>query len=238
MRSILLVDTDTFCAHWFPLDGIKRLAGDRQLAVPAHEAGGMPLSGQGRHVVLHNGPVASSALGREHVEVIVPTIRTALPLVESLLAELFAALGAEKVFRVPRLLQRRHAFVQYGPVAVRASGREQVVIVWFAVRPSVAFEEIPRAQLLRAVRARKVLRVPRLAQRRYHLADDRLVARGATAFLRRVHALSVHLGGQTPEHAVQRRRRVYRLAGGVVTRLHGTGHSVYALCVIVADGIV
>lgn len=73
----------------------------------------MPLSGQGRHVVLHYGPVASSALGREHVEVIVSTIRPALSLVEPLLAELFAALGAEKVFRVPRLLQGRHAFLQH-----------------------------------------------------------------------------------------------------------------------------
>jgi len=56
------------------------------------------------------------------------------------------------------------------------------------------------------VGAREVFRVPRLAQGRYHLADDGLVARGATALLRRVHALPVHLGGETPEHAVQWRR--------------------------------
>lgn len=80
------------------------------------------------------------------------------------------------------------------------------MIVWFAVRPSVAFEEVPGAQLLRAVGTRKVLRVPRLAQGRYHLANDGFVARGATSFLCRVHALSVHFGGQTPEHAVQWRR--------------------------------
>jgi len=123
--------------------------------------------------------------------------------VESLLAELFAALGTEEVFRVPCLLQGCHTFVQYGSVAVRASGREQVVIVWFAVRPSVAFEEVPGAQLLGTVGASEVFRVPCLAQGRYHLADDGFVARGATAFLCRVHALSVHFGGQTPEHAVQ-----------------------------------
>lgn len=81
-------------------------------AYPAHEAAGMPLGGQGRHVVLHYGPVATAALGREHVEVIVPAVRAALPFVESLLAELFAALSAEKVFRVPRLLQSRHTFLR------------------------------------------------------------------------------------------------------------------------------
>lgn len=70
--------------------------------------------------------------------------------------------------------------------------------------------------------AGKVFRVPCLAQRRYHLPDDGLVARGATALLCRVYALSVHLGGQTSEHAIQRRRRINRF--GSVTRLYGTGH--------------
>lgn len=65
-----------------------------------------------------------------------------------------------------------------------------------------------------------MLRMPRLAQRRDHLANDRLVARRAAALLRRVHALPIHLGRQAPEHAVQRRRRVHRL--GRVTRSHRT----------------
>jgi len=34
--------------------------------------------------------------------------------VESFLAELFAALGAEKVFRVPGLLQGRYTFLKTG----------------------------------------------------------------------------------------------------------------------------
>lgn len=96
------------------------------------------------------------------------------------------------------------------------------MVIRFAVRPSVALEEVARAQLLGAVGAREVLRVPRLAQGRDHLANDCLVARGATALLRRVHTLTIHLGSQTPEHAVQWRRRVYRLGG--VARLHRTGH--------------
>lgn len=81
------------------------------MAYPADETAGMPLGGQGRHVVLHDGPGATSAFRREHVEVIVLAVGAALALVESLLAELLAALGAEKVFRVPGLLQGRHAFL-------------------------------------------------------------------------------------------------------------------------------
>lgn len=84
----------------------------RRVAYPAYEAAGVPLSGQGRHVVLHYGTGASTAFGGEHVEVIVPAVRPALPLVESFLAELFAALGAEKVFGVPSLFQGRHAFLK------------------------------------------------------------------------------------------------------------------------------
>jgi hypothetical protein len=72
----------------------------------------MPLGGQGRHVVFHYGLGAPSALGREHVEVIVSTVRAAFALVESFLAELFAALGTEKVFGVPSLLQGCHAFLK------------------------------------------------------------------------------------------------------------------------------
>lgn len=84
------------------------------MAYPADETAGMPLSWQGRYVVLHYWPVAPSALGREHVEVIVFAVRATFALVESFLAELFAALGAEKVFRVPGLLQGRHTFLKTG----------------------------------------------------------------------------------------------------------------------------
>lgn len=96
------------------------------------------------------------------------------------------------------------------------------MIVRFAVRPAIALEKVARAQLLRTVGAREMFRMPRLAQGRDHLAHDGLVARGATAFLRRVHALPVHLGGQTPEHTVQWCRRIYCLRS--VTCSHRTGH--------------
>lgn len=50
-------------------------------------------------------------------------------------------------------------------VAVSTSGREQVVVVRLAVRPAIALEEIPGAQLLVAVSAGEVLGVPRATQR-------------------------------------------------------------------------
>lgn len=84
------------------------------VAYPADEAAGMPLGGQGRHVVLHYGSGTSSALGREHFEVVVFAVWATFALVESFLAELFSALGAEKVFRMPGLLQGRYTFLKFG----------------------------------------------------------------------------------------------------------------------------
>lgn len=86
----------------------------------------MPLGGQSGHVVFHYGTVASPALGSEHIEVVVSAVRAAFPLVESLLAELFAALSAEKVFGVPSLLQSRHAFLekQHRTIIIAVSAAE------------------------------------------------------------------------------------------------------------------
>lgn len=72
----------------------------------------MPLRVQRRNVVLHDRPVAAVALGRKHVEVVVAAVRLAVALMEAILAELLAALSAEEVLRVPRLLQGRHAFLR------------------------------------------------------------------------------------------------------------------------------
>lgn len=96
------------------------------------------------------------------------------------------------------------------------------MIIGLAVWSSLALEEVARAQLLGTVVAGEMLWMPGLAQRRDHLADDGLVARGATALLRRIHALSVHLGRQAPEHAVQWRSRVHRFSG--VACRHWAGH--------------
>ena len=72
----------------------------------------MPLAVQGGDVVLHDGPVAPVALRREHVEVVVAAVRLAVALVEPVLAELLAALGAEEVLRVPRFLERCDTFLK------------------------------------------------------------------------------------------------------------------------------
>lgn len=71
----------------------------------------MPLVVQSGNVVFHDGPIAAAALGREHIEVVVPAIRFAFALMEALLAELFAALGAEEVLGVPGLLQSSNTFL-------------------------------------------------------------------------------------------------------------------------------
>lgn len=71
----------------------------------------MPLAVQRRDVVLHDGATAAAAFGGKHVEIVVAAVGLALALVEALIAKLLAALGAEKVLSVPRLLQSRHAFL-------------------------------------------------------------------------------------------------------------------------------
>lgn len=86
----------------------------------------MPLAVEGGDVVLHDGPVAAAALGREHVEVVVAAVGLAVTLVEALLAELLAALCAEEVLRVPGLLQRGHTFLKPKP-ASRMSKRSQTI---------------------------------------------------------------------------------------------------------------
>ena len=70
------------------------------------------------------------------------------------------------------------------------------MVVRLAVRIAVPLEEVPRAQLLRAVIAREVLRMPSLAKGRNDLADDRLIARVAASLLGRVNSLAAHIGLQ------------------------------------------
>lgn len=81
-------------------------------------------------------------------------------------------------------------YIQNWTVAVSASWTEKIMIVSFAVRVAVALEEVSRAQLLIAVIARKVLRMPCLAQGCDHLTDNRLIARITTSFLHRIDSLT------------------------------------------------
>lgn len=71
----------------------------------------MPLGVEGRDVVLHDGPVASSALGGEHIEVVVAAVGFALAFMKAFFSKLLTALGAEEMVHVPGLLQSGHAFL-------------------------------------------------------------------------------------------------------------------------------
>lgn len=83
------------------------------------------------------------------------------------------------------------------------------MVVRLAVGMAVPFEEIPSPQLLVAVGAHEMFRVPCLAEGRYHLADDRLIARRTASFLSRVDALFAHVRLKTVEHAIQLRRSFF-----------------------------
>lgn len=87
-------------------------------------------------------------------------------------------------------MSRRELYIQNRTVAVGASRTEQVVVVRLAVWIAVALEEVPRAELLVAVVARKVLRMPCLAQGCDHLTNYWLIARVAASFLHRVNSLT------------------------------------------------
>lgn len=84
-------------------------------------------------------------------------------------------------------------YIQNGAIAVGTPWAEQIVIVWLAVWVAVAFEEAARAELLATVAACEVLRMPGAAQRRDHLADDRLVAGAAAALLCCGNSLAIHV---------------------------------------------
>ena len=77
----------------------------------------MPLTVESRDVALGDGRGTSFTFQSEHGQIVLLAVRLAVLLLESILAKLAAALGAEKVIRMPRLIQSRHAFlfnVQFG----------------------------------------------------------------------------------------------------------------------------
>lgn len=67
------------------------------------------------------------------------------------------------------------------------------MVVRLAVGLPVALEEVPRAQLLGAVGAGEVLRVPGLPQRGDDLPDDGLLAGAAAALLAGGDSLAAHV---------------------------------------------
>jgi len=68
---------------------------------------------------------------------------------------------------------------------------------------TVPFEKVACAQLLGTMVARKVLRMPGLAQGRDHLANNRFVTGITAPFLGGVDSLTAHFGLQTAQHRVQ-----------------------------------
>lgn len=191
-------------AIWLPFMLKERTSVERFPAFPADEAIRMPLCVQCGDVVLHNGFVASAAFWCEHIEVVGPAIGLAIALVEAILAELLATLGTEEVLSVPGLLQSCYAFIQDRSIAVSASRRKEVVIIRLAVWPAVLLEEVPRAQLLGAMSASEVLRMPSAAQRCDHLSDDGFLASVAASLLGSLYSLSAHVCAQGSEHVIER----------------------------------
>ena len=94
---------------------------ERHLTLLAHKAVGMPLQVQRGDVVLCNWGVAAAALGGELLEVAGLAECCVVLLVEAVVAELVAALGAEEVFRVEGLVEGGDALVQDRALAVTAS---------------------------------------------------------------------------------------------------------------------
>ena len=71
----------------------------------------MPLAAEGRDVALGDGTRAALALEGEHGQVVLLAVGLAVLLLETFLAKLAAALGAEKVVGMPRLIKGRHTFL-------------------------------------------------------------------------------------------------------------------------------
>lgn len=94
-------------------------------------------------------------------------------------------------------------YIQNGAIAISTAWTKQIVVVLLAVGLSIALKEVARAQLLAAVAASKVLRVPGLAQGRDDLTNDRLLASVAAALLRCCDPTAAHVGVQVAEHRIQ-----------------------------------
>lgn len=98
------------------------------------------------------------------------------------------------------------------------------MVVLLAVWSAVTFKEVLGAQLLVAMRAGEVLRVPGLAQGCDHPPHDGFVAGGAAALLCGGNALLSHVAGQRAEHRIKLvRRRGRGCRRGFLRGRHGGG---------------
>lgn len=121
------------------------------------------------------------------------------------LGELHLTFATEEVLLVEGLVQRRDATLSTGDRlrTVAALRREQIVVVLLTVALSVALEERALAQLLPTVCANEMLRMVLPAQRRDHLADDRLSTAKAAALRQRLQTLFVHFDFDAADDVLQ-----------------------------------
>jgi len=190
----LLVDANARGTDWLALHSIERLASNCLFAISANEAVRMPLRIQSWNIILHDGAIATIALWCEHVEIIVAAIWLAVTFMEAFLAELLTTLGTKEMLRVPSFVQSGDTFIQNSTVAIGTSWTKQIVVVRFAIRMSVAFEEVSGAQFLIAMIAGEMLWMPSFAQSGDHLTDNRFVACIATSLLCSSYSLTAHVG--------------------------------------------
>lgn len=99
------------------------------------------------------------------------------------------------------------------------------MVIRLAVRFPVALEEVPRAQLLGAMGAGEVLRMPGLSQGGDYLAHDGFLAGAAAALLAGIDSLATHVGLEVTKHGIQvlfgrrSRLRLSSLCGPSVRRI-------------------
>ena len=138
---------------------------ERHLTLLAHKAVGVPLQVERGDVVLGDRGVAAAALGGELLEVAGLAERGVVLLVEPVVAELVAALGAEEVLWVEGLVEGGDALVQDWALAVTAPEvrmilrkkeekgetrpwTKETVVVLLTVRSALSLKEVLGAQLL------------------------------------------------------------------------------------------
>lgn len=172
-------------------------------ALPANKTLRMPKAVQCRDVIFQNGSGTATALWCKHVKVILPAISFSVLFMKPLGAKEGSTLGTKEVFRMPCSIQRRHNFIQYGPIAIVASWGEQVMIVPLTVGLPFTLEEVPGADLLLTVCAHKVFRVPCAAHGGHHLSHNWLTAGTANPFSYRLHTQFVEVRLQATKHVVK-----------------------------------
>jgi hypothetical protein len=81
----------------------ERASVEGLMALPANKTIRVPLIVKSRNIVFHNGAAATTALGSEHIKIVVPTVWLSFALMKTFFSKLLAALSTKEVLRMPRL---------------------------------------------------------------------------------------------------------------------------------------